>query len=199
MKNKPKKKTKILIAVCCILLVVSLGLVTYNGIYNTYNRWIFYMDEYELRNFRPNKESFEIVAIALLELYDEEYNKNNDVKYFYSDSDPSFLSLCWNLTCISNSDADDYMINPAISEEECKAYLIIYNDVFQNAGIKNPPRFYVYDDRVIFTGYTDYAIIYMENGKKPDFIFFENESYNSIFVERIAPKWYQAVGRVITE
>lgn len=189
MKNKIIKK---LIPVIVLLIIVSLITSLCMVVHITIQYRKFNMESHSISHFHRQKKYFDIVAKRLMEIYDEAKEQNSDLKEIISDY-PS--DTHWNLKCRFEDKNQNYVLQKEISEEEHSAYSKV-SDAFAkdklNYGLVG---IYIEDGRVCFASGSPYAVIYVKNGRRPDYIKSENEKYDSIFVLRLSFKWFEAMGK----
>lgn len=183
-----KKILSILISLGCIFLCLSVGI----GVCNCFNRWRYDIGKYEIKSFKENKTSFDIVASTLLDFYNEEQNNNANLKHIIVDKTPNDT---WELTCgIDLNNENDYILQKNTTPQEKDAYASI-SELFAQTDGRGICFIKVSQDRVIFSTYSEYAIIFMKNATRPSYIISENEAYKSIYVEKLSANYYQAIGK----
>ena len=186
-----KKETIILILVLffIIFIGVRIGISTYHD----YEYWLYDVGKYAIRDFRSNKESFELTAEKALDLFNDEKEKNNELKYI---SITMAQGETWKLDCVVDPEnrENDYISLRELSRKEYDAYTSI-SRAFAETDSRGLYFIKVTHNRVVFASGTPYAIIYMKDGKTPKYIIAENENYDSIFMDKLSTKWFQAVGK----
>lgn len=143
---------------------------------------------YEVRDFRSYKKDFKMMAETAISFYDEEKEKNDGLIYITV----SDMGDEWKIRCVSE-DEETYTYKE-ISEEESQALSRI-REAFPRTEYGGLSLIEVRSDRVVFLTESPYAIVYMRNGKRPKYIFEEDEDYESVYVERLSRRWYQVKGK----
>lgn len=189
MKSKIKKPIIMLVLLLSVLLIAYVSILTYNNV----QYLLFDVGKYEINDFIAVKPSFETIATRLLNFYNDEQENNKDLKYIVISTTPSDS---WELTCVTDTlnRSNDYVIFKDLSKEEREAYRNISSS-FAETDSRGLYFIKIMPDRVIFATQTPYAIVYMKDGGRPDYILSENETYESIFVDKLSSKWYQAIGK----
>jgi hypothetical protein len=196
MKTISKKTKGILIAAVCLCLVVAVAVVTGLELdrYNT--RLAYNLDKYEVTNFKSNKEAFDIVAQKVMELCDEEYGKHDEIPYITVYASEA----TWKLTYRENAKSSESItVLYEATQQEQDAYNQASSLIAQTPNTSSGIMFIkVLRDRAFFYTKTPYAIIYMRNGGKPTYMYYEGEGTDAftIYVEKLAPKWYQAIEKL---
>jgi hypothetical protein len=182
-----KRRIRFNISLCCIFLCIIFVCLSDGCM----KKWQYEMGKYEIKDFKTNQQSFDIIATKLLGFYAEEKRNNIDLSFIIVFQTPQDD---WELTCgIDLNNANDYTLCKTITQEEKDAYESI-SKLFSQTEARGLYFVKVLEDRVIFASYTPYTIIYMKNGKKPSYLLSENEAYESLYVEKLSAKWYQASG-----
>ena len=172
--DKTDKIAGSLIAVLCVIMALILVLNAVDSIYKT----MYNVYSYESKELRSNKRSFEKTAEILLELYEEEKEKNEALEYMVVDR---LTDGIWEITCVSDSKTDDeYVIFKEADGEEETAYRISsgsFNTNVCSGELHFSVR--ILNDRVVFSRGLPHAVIYMKNGVRPRYIFSADEQYKS--------------------
>lgn len=184
-KNTKKAIIAALIAVVSVACAVTIGFVAHNAI----QRNKYEIDKYEI-DFDTNKSAFQAVAGRIINLYNKEKAKNPNLESITILAAPE---LNWRLVCRSNDGREDYVVLEYASADD-KTFYGYVRQAFSKTQSKDLMMIKITDDRITFGARPPYAVVYMRNDSKPDYVITEGENYDSIFVDKFADRWFQVIG-----
>ena len=190
-----KERLKLVITITIILLIIAL-IVTFVSNEISYLKSGIW--EYDVMDFKKYKKYFQLIAFSAMELYSK-YSAEYDFSYMtvILSVDEWEISFCeevfdesknkWEISRLG----EDFYVQ-ASSEEK-----YAYEKVREAFSRREFTRFFynitVEKDRVTFRTISPYVVIYSHNNKKPHYAVHKNNSNKSIFVDRLAYKWYQVL------
>lgn len=184
-----KKKKLIIFAVLSVIVLFLGTFCVFRNIYNEIQRFRYDVI-YQKDDFKTKKDSFEIVANKLVAFYDEEKSNNPELERILIVASPSDV---WTLECKTKSDKE-YTLEKAATDQSVNAFGEV-SRFFLGSEQQSLLFIKVTDDRVIFLSNRPCAMVYTRNGARPKYIVSENETYESVFVEKFSSKWFLCAGK----
>lgn len=194
MKNK---KTTIIISIICFVLIIAaflcVGGLLARQVYRAVARMYTDMSRYEINNFSKYQDSFEVIAKSVMQLTDKTLQAS--VQGSYAAVNGISSSGYWQIKYYDDSHKFIESVELIASEEEINAYQKVQEAFLTNGTEHGLLTIKVLPDRVIFIACVPYYVIYMENGKRPDYLVVDTEDKNSIHIEKLDKNWYHGTRR----
>ncbi|MBQ7969153.1 MAG: hypothetical protein IJ292_04960 [Clostridia bacterium] len=182
--KKFKKIFKKILPIALIVLVVVSSCVYISQRINYVKSGIF---EYEIRDFKDYKKSFELVSDKLWECYYAEKEKNDITKMMLS----GMLEDTWIIDCYMN-ESEKYEITITLTEDVGRATSII-KEAFRSSSNEGLWFVTVTDKQIAFaSGKVPYAIIRVKGFSRPDYLFSPDKPDKAYF-KKISGKWYHGI------